>query len=261
MHPQSDVEWEVLELDGRAAWVRTEVASHRNQQGDLMSQEPNHLEKEISELPFSGGILMTPLVSARSQEELVASRTRATVHNLGAAFLPILRGLPLEKVNALVEELQGVPNDVPLLTAIAEADVTMNFPSWRGGSDVVGGAIVALKVFSLWVVRGEDVTRCEWLCSMWPIERVCHELKNSSPDPNLPCEVPPKPPGIPLPDGWHYMEDAEPPPRAFCEVCFYAHFDRALSQWMQRRCKGRWTGSGFAGAMASRDEVLAWKCL
>lgn len=87
----------------------------------------------------------------------------------GAAMLPRLRGLSFDQLRTIADEA-GVPCcEFPLWMQPYASEKRFLIPAW-GESKLSGCQLVALIVFTLWVMVGEREDMASSLCETWPIK-------------------------------------------------------------------------------------------
>ena len=85
----------------------------------------------------------------------------------GAAFLPLLRQMPWEQVQKIAEQASQHSLENPL--HLMGAAKNFSVPLWQQ-EKMSGAQVLALMVFSLWVLCGEDEQKAEPLVRAWPIK-------------------------------------------------------------------------------------------
>lgn len=84
----------------------------------------------------------------------------------GTAYLPKLRLLPREEVQAIALAASDLSMSTPLhLAGSRKFDV-------KGWGQASGSQVTALMVFGLWVLCGEDEEKAAPLLADWPIKEV-----------------------------------------------------------------------------------------
>lgn len=88
----------------------------------------------------------------------------------GAAFLPLLRQMPYDQVQKIADQANQHSLEFPL--HMAGPKDKFSVPLWQE-EKMSGAQVLALLVFSLWVLCGEDEQKTEPLLKAWPIRETC----------------------------------------------------------------------------------------
>lgn len=89
----------------------------------------------------------------------------------GVAYLPILRAMPEDKLKELVREIDGISGELPLHCKLHSKEAErLKFKNWKEGAQISGPQTIALMVFSLWVILGENEDLCSSLCESWYVK-------------------------------------------------------------------------------------------
>ena len=84
----------------------------------------------------------------------------------GIGQLPRLRNMSLDDLKRLTQECSEICQENPLHMTGSQA-FTVN--TWNSEKPLTGCQIIALMVFGLWVMMGEDEEMCSGLVEAWPI--------------------------------------------------------------------------------------------
>lgn len=84
----------------------------------------------------------------------------------GAGFLPKLRQLTREQVQAVAQEAGDENNKCPLWL---HNKPQFALPSWDAKKKLTGCEVIALMVFSIWVLCGESFELAGPIVAAWPI--------------------------------------------------------------------------------------------
>lgn len=84
----------------------------------------------------------------------------------GVGMLPLLRRMPLERVQKIANEASDISVMTPL--HLMGPDKQFVVPSWND-EKLSGCQVITLMVFGLWVMCGEDKEAARPLYEKWPI--------------------------------------------------------------------------------------------
>ncbi len=87
----------------------------------------------------------------------------------GAAYLPKLRALPRNRVQAIAEQASQQSDRAPLHQT---PEPIFEVPEWEPDKRLTGGQVLTLLVLSLWVLCSENEQVAAPLVESWPIREI-----------------------------------------------------------------------------------------
>lgn len=101
----------------------------------------------------------------------------------GAAILPRLRAMDWKQVQAVANQAAEHSLEFPL--HMAGPKDKFKVPLWSD-KELSGAQVIALMVFSLWVLCGEQEEMCSGLVEVWPIKETVFLCKQPNSNPSIP---------------------------------------------------------------------------
>ncbi len=98
----------------------------------------------------------------------------------GAAYLPRLRNLPRQHVQAIAEQASSESDRAPLHQT---SEAIFHVPAWDPDKKLTGGQVLTLLVLSLWVLCGENEQVAAPLLESWPIREILLLCNQPTPTP------------------------------------------------------------------------------
>lgn len=87
----------------------------------------------------------------------------------GAALLPMLRAIPAVNLIEATDQASAISQTVPLHMQPYASDRRFEIPALEAGKKYSGCQVIAIMVFGLWVMCGEDEAKAGPLIDSWPI--------------------------------------------------------------------------------------------